>query len=336
MKASQIITLGLATLVGTTFVAQAQEAAQGPKMEAVVQFGNKKPTKIAIDKASGKGKFIFTDTTSQQQMEYPVAQCKTFMLQSPADFLLASRLYRAGKLEPAVARLASVKNKYKNFVGLPGNPSTEAALMQVMAQIRLQDWAGLKSTLASFPEPNMVEAYQKPLLLVAGFLAVEDAEAASKLEAIQALLDKKADVDKLDLDVYGLLRLAQARGLAAQIPAAEWEAGLSEASAATASIAADYYCQAAMAMHGANPELVAYCMTSAAKLLWATPQSKSYLATLSGAKTCSPAQWTGAPGNFKDAAALAKMAQGIFGAAADEATAAIGAYYVNPNVPAAQ
>ncbi len=330
------MTLGLAALAGTSLLAQAQEEAKAPKMEAVVQFGSKKPAKIVIDKASGKGKFIFTDPTSQQQMEYPVAQCKTFLLQSPADFLVASRLYRAGKLEPAVARLGAVKNKYKSFVGLPGNPAADAALMQVMAQIRLQDWAGLKSSLASFPEPNMVDDYQKPLLLVAKFLAVEDADAAGQLEGVDALLANKAVVDKLDLDVYGLVRLAQARGLAAQIPAAELDAELSAESAAKASLAADYYCQCAMAMHGANPELIGYSMQSAAKLLWTMPDTKKFLAGLGDAKTCTPAQWKSAPANFKDAAALAKMAAGVFGVAGDAKATTIAGYYAEPTAaPAA-
>ncbi len=334
MKAFQIITLGLAGLLGTSLVAQAQEEAKGAKVEAVVQFGNKKPAKVVIDKAAGKGKFIFTDATSQQQMEYPVAQCKTFLIQSPADYLIASRLYRAGKLEAAVGRLNAIQKKYKSCVGLPGNPAAEAALMQVMAQIRLQNWAGLKSSLASFPEPGMLEDYQKPLLVLAKFLAVEDAEAAGQLEAIEAMLGKKSEVDKLGLDMYGLLRLAQARAMAAAIPAAELDAELSAESATTASVAADYFCQAAMAMHGANPELVAYAMQRAAKLLWAMPDAKKYLATLSGAKSCTPAQWKSAPANFKDAAALAKMAAGVFGGANDEATAAIANYFTNPTVAA--
>ncbi len=325
------MTLGLAALAGTSLVAQAQEEAKGAKMEAVVQFGTKKPAKIVVDKAAGKGKFIFTDPTSQQQMEYPVAQCKTFLLQSPADFLVASRLYRAGKLEAAVARLNAIQKKYNSFVGLPGNPATEAALMQVMAQIRLQDWAGLKSTLANFAEPNMVDEYQKPLLAVAKFLAVEDAEAAAQLEAVEAMLGKKAVVDALDLEVYGLLRLAQARALSAPLAGAE----LTEESALTASLAVDYYCQAAMAMHGANPELVAYCMQSAAKLLWAMPNVKSYVAGLSGATSCTPEQWKTAPANFRDATALAKMAAGVFGGTLDEAATAIAAYYAGPSAPAA-
>ncbi len=336
MKAFQPIILGLAGLLGTAVIAQAQTETKAAKLEAIVQFGNNKPAKIVLDGTKDNDKFVFTDYSTQQQMAQQYSQCKTFMIQSPADFLIASRLYRAGKIEAAVKRLQAVKTKYKDFACLPGNPATQAALFEVMAQIRLQNWAALKSSLASFPSPATVDEYQKPRLLVAKFLAVEDAQAASQLEEVEALLGKKTTVDKYDLDVYGLLRLAQARGIAANLPAAELEAGeLSAESAASATLAADYYCQAAMSMHGANPELVQYCMASAAKILWAMPGVKNYASSLNGATTCTVAQWKKAPANFKDAAALATLASKVFTGKEDAALAEMAQYYVNTNVPAA-
>lgn len=331
MKAFQTIMLGLAGLVGTVAVAQAQEEAKGVKLDAIVQFGNKKPAKLSLDKASGKDKFLFTDAMNHQQLELPVSQCKTFLIQSPADFVQASRLYRAGKLDAAAKRLGAVKTKYKDFAGLPGNPATQAALYQCMALVRMQDWTALKSCFASFPSPNLVEDYQKPLLLALKFLAVEDAAASSSMAEIDALFEKKGVVEKFDLEVYGLIRLAQARGLVAAIPAAELESGeLSEESVGLTTLAADYFCQAAMAMHGANPELVRYCMARAALLLIKMPDARKYQASLNGADECSPAQWKAAPANFKDAATLAMLAINLYPAEADAALAALAKYYVKP------
>lgn len=332
MKVIQTIALGLTGLVATVSSAQAQEA-KAPTLDVVVQFGNKKPAKLTLDKAPTKNKFIYTDKLSEQQMEGSISQTKTFMIQSPADLVAAMRNYRAGKIEAAAKRLAAVKAKYKDFVGLPGNPTHEAALTELMCNVRLANWAGLKANLASFPSAATLEDHQKPLVLVCKFLAVEDAAAASQLEAIDALMEKKAAVDKFDLSVYGLLRLAQARGLAAQVPAGELEAGtLSTESAAIATKAADYFCEAAMAQRGANPEIMHYAMVRAAKLLWAMPGVQEYVGKLDGAKACTDSQWKSAPANFKDAAALAKFASGVFTVEnEDPAIIEMAGYYTNIN-----
>lgn len=325
MKTLPLALLCLATLTSSFSFAQSQASS---KIDAIVQFGKAKAQKVSIANASGKNQFIFTEAMSDQQLKGDVSKCSTFMIQSPTDFIAAQRLYRLGQLEAAIKRLAVVKEKYKAHLGLPGNPSALAARYELLAAIRLQDWAMVKKLAASYPGISYLDSQEKALVQVAGILGADNQ--AEQVAAIDAIFADKDAIAALDMESYGLHRLAQARALEASLPQAELTSTLSAESAATASKIVDYYCQAAMAQRGDNAEIMRAAMISAAKLLWAMPEVQKYQAKLGSAVTCNGETWKASPINFKDAVVLSQLATGVYPhAAADALITKISKYYYN-------
>ncbi len=306
MKSLNMLALGLAAFAAAPLATQAQEAPK-TKLMAYVMIG-RGAARVPVVNATGKDKFIFIHNDQQMQME--VAKCNMFKLITPADFGSAMDDYRAGNLEAARKKFAGVKAKYPEYVGLPGNPSTEAALLELDCALRQLDWAGAKALADGFAHPEYLGEEDKGTLEVAKLLGnITDTPGGldAQKEAITNLL-KSETGKKLSLPNYGRVRYALARAYEAQVPAEQIAGTVTAEQAPDLIKAVDNYCQAAVSTHGATMEIPLDAMQRALRLLWAQPGVKDYAA--GGAVDA--ARWKNAPVNFKDAAALAFLLQNVY------------------------
>ncbi len=307
MKSLNMLALGLAAFAAAPLAVHAQEAPK-TKLQAYVIIG-KKPMRVPVANATGKDTFVFIQEDQQMQME--VAKCGMFKLITPADFAGAVNDYRAGDLAGARKKLASVKNNYAEYVGLPGNPSTEAALLELDCALRMLDWAGAKALADGFSHPEYLSEAQKADIAVAKVMGnIADAPGGldAQKEAVANLL--KGETGKhLSLEGYGRLRYALARAYEAQVPADALNGTVSAEQAPDLIKAVDSYCQAALSTHGASMEIPRDAMQRAMRLLWAQPGVKEYAA---GSASMDAARWNGAPVNFKDAVVLAHLLKNVY------------------------
>jgi len=308
MKSLHIAALALAaTACLSSAPAQQPDAAAG-KIKAYVQFDKGRPMDIVLESAQGRNRFIYVDKKTEQQMAADASACKLFFIQTPADLAAAERSYADQELTTARKQLAACKAKYQSYVGLPGNPSTRAALLELECAIRQMDWEGLKALVAAFPAAGNLELDDKALYDTARVLSqVSDDPATSeaRLAAVEELRKNKA----LNSRAYGWLMYAAGRALASRIPADQLQGSLSGKAEADANMAIDALCQAAVSSHGNQMEVPVDAMRRALGLLWAMPGVKEY-ASKGGAMDA--AKWSAAPANFKDAAALAHMMKTVF------------------------
>ncbi len=307
MKSLNMLALGLAALTAAPMVAEAQEAPK-TKLQAYVMIG-KGAARVPVVNATGKDKFIFIHEDQQMQMD--VAKCNMFKLITPADFAEAMNAYRAGDLADARKKLGGVKAKYAEYVGLPGNPATEAALVELDCALRQLDWAGAKGLVDGFAHPDYLGDADKATLAVAKVLGnISDAPGGlePQKEAVAALL-KSETGKKLSLADYGRLRYALARAYEAEVPAEQLAGTVAPEQAPDLIKAVDNYCQAAVSTHGAAMEIPLDAMQRALRILWAQPGVKEYAA---GGKEMDKARWGAAPVNFKDAAALAHLLKQVY------------------------
>ncbi len=300
-----MLALGLAALVAAPAV-QAQDAPKA-KLQAYAMVG-KKATRLPVLNATGKNKFIYLQ--GDQQMQLDVSKCDMFRFITPADFATAVNDYRAADIEGARKKLGAVKSKYAEYVGLPGNPSSEAALLELDCALRQLDWAGAKALADGFSHPEYMTEEQQASIAVAKVLGnISDAPGSlnTQKEAVASLL--KGEVGKkLSLKDYGRLRYALARAYEAEVPAEQLAGTVTEAQAADLIKAVDNYCQAALSTHGSEMEIPLDAMQRALVLLWAQPGVKEYAA--GGAMDA--ARWSAAPVNFKDAATLAFLLKKVY------------------------
>ncbi len=301
-----MLALGLATLAAAPMVAEAQEAPK-TKMQAYVMIG-KGAARVPVVNATGKDKFIFIHNDQQMQMD--VAKCNMFKLITPAEFGDAINTYRAGNLAEARKQFGAIKSKYAEYVGLPGNPSTEAALLELDCALRQLDWAGAKALVDGFSHPEYLDEQDKGTLAVAKLLSTitdTPGELEARKEAVATLL--KSDTGKkLSLVDYGRLRYVLARAYEAQVPAEQLNGTVTAEQASELIKAVDNYCQAALSTHGATMEIPLDAMQRALRLLWAQPGVKEYAA---GGEV-DAARWKNAPVNFKDAAVLAFLLKNVY------------------------
>ncbi len=324
-----MLALGLAAFAAAPMV-QAQEAPKA-KLQAYAMIG-KKATRIPVLNATGKNKFIYIQ--GDQQMQMDASKCDMFKLITPADFAGAVNDYRAADLEGARKKLAAVKSKYAEYIGLPGNPAAEAAMLELDCALRLQDWAGAKALADGFPHPEYMSEEQQASIAVAKVLGnISDAPGSlnTQKEAVAAILKSDAG-KKLSLKDYGRLRYALARAYEAEVPADQLAGTVTAEQAPDLIKAVDNYCQAALSTHGAEMELPLDAMQRALTLLWAQPGVKEYAA--GGAMDA--ARWNAAPVNFKDAAVLAHLLKKVYtdddGATLSKKALVdeVAAYYVAP------
>ncbi len=302
-----MLALGLATLAAAPMAAQAQEAPK-TKLQAYVMI-NKKAARVPVANATGKDKFIFLQEDQQMQMD--VGKCDMFKLVTPVDFADALNDYRAGDLAAARKKFGAVKSKYAEYVGLPGNPSTEAALLELDCALRQLDWAGAKALVDGFSHPEYLGEADKASLAVSKLLAdITDTPGAleARKEAVAALI-KSEGGKKLSLVDYGRLRYVLARAYEAEVPAEQLAGTVTAEQAAGLAKAVDNHCQAALSTHGSAMEIPLDAMQRALRILWAMPGVKEFAA---GGTEMDKARWGAAPVNFKDAAALAYILKNVY------------------------
>ncbi len=307
MKSLNMLALGLAALAAAPLATQAQEAPKS-KMQAYVMI-NKKAARVPVTQATGKGKFIFI--TNDQQMQMDVAKCDMFKLITPVDLGAALNEYQAGNLASAREKLAAVKAKYAEYVGLPGNPSSQAAMLELDCALRQLDWAAAKDLAEKISHPDYLSEEDQATLAVAKVLGnITDTPGAldAQREAVAAVLKSEAG-KKIGLKGYGRLRYALARAYEAQVPAEALAGTVSAEQAPDLIKAVDNYCQAALSTHGAAMEIPLDAMQRALRILWAQPGVKDYAA---GGKEMDKARWAAAPVNFKDAVALAYLLKNVY------------------------
>ena len=304
MKSLNMLALGLAAVAAVPMAVNAQEAAPKTKLQAYFVFG-KKAQRVPVVQAADKGKFIYMQEDQQMQMD--VDKCAMFLLITPADYADALNDYRSADLAAARKKFADIKGKYAEYVGLPGNPATEAALLELDCAVRMLDWAAAKSLATSFPHADYLPEEDQLKLSVAKILGDIPGGLDAQTAAIKALLESPAG-KKMGIESYGWLRYALGRAYEAKVPAAVLAASATPEQAAGLSKAVDNYCQAALCSHGTHMEIPVDAMQRAMRLLWAMPGVKEYAA--GGAMDA--ARWNSAPVNFKDAVVLAQLLKTVY------------------------
>jgi len=307
MKLFNMIALGLAATAGAAYAQQ--EPAQ-TQVRAYVQFERSRPTVLSLKKANGKDKFVYT--VQDQEMQGNADKCKLFFIQTPADLASAIRTLKERDFASARKQLAAVKGKYAAWQGLPGDPSTKAALLELECAVRQLDLEGLKGLVSSFPHADWLEGEDKLQFAAARVLAgVSDdpAAAVGAREKAEGLLKNETIVSAINSRAYGWLKYAIGRSYAAEIPAAELSGTISEANVQKANLAIDNLCQAAMSSHGADMELPVDAMRRAQAILWAMPGVKDYANRIG---KMDRRRWSDAPANFRDAVSLAYLIKNVY------------------------
>ncbi len=301
-----IALLGLTSLTG---LASAQTASVPPsKVNALVQLKKGKAARIAINSASGASGFIYTQ--SGRAMQANLKDCNLFMFETPSDLVSALTKYRSGDLKAARTSLGNVKKKYSATLGLPNDPAGQAAYYELLAAIRLQDWASVKSLAANYPKAAAKSDRKKLLLRVASLMGELTSPGAALQGKIESLLKDKNLVRSMDLEYYGFLRYALAQSIIAQLPpAAVKGSSLSGDDATKAIKAVDLLCEAVVCQHGANRDFAVDALVQASKLLWSLKDVHAYLVDIGLNVEMNEGVWKKAPVNFREAVTLAFMAK---------------------------
>lgn len=306
--------IGLAAAALTCLpVAQAQDGGTA-KLHAYVQLPNEKPADLELQGSDGNGMFYYLQRGStDQQLGMPATDCKLFYIQTPADLVSAMAVYREGNLAEARKQLAAVKQKYEAYAGLPGSPYSTAAVAEITAAVRMQDWAAVKSLVGALKAADKLSVSDQARLRAASVIA-ETTDQPSSLEkqkaAIAELLKDKKVNKGIDTELYSWLRYALARAYAAQIPASQLEA-IPEAKLEDANAAVDNYCQCVLATHGVANELPADAIVRAVTILWGTPGVQDYAKQVKP-KSIDAKSWNNAPANFRDAVVMSKLLKDIY------------------------
>lgn len=306
MKSYNLVALALAATACITGTAMAQQ--QAALVKAYVQFDKGKPMNVALEPKQDGTKFFYMDKSTEQLLGADATKCDLFYIQTPADFAAAAKLYAGDELDAARKALATCKNKYKAYVGLPGNPSIKAAVLELQCAIRQMKWEDVKALVAEFPNSGSLEYSDKSLYEVAKIMG-NVSDNPGTLESIKGAVET-AKADKyINSTQYSWLMYALGRAYAAQIPADQLDGTIAEAKLADANAAIDTLCQAAVSSHGAAMELPVDAMLRVVKLLWAMPGVKDYVAQ---ANNMDVTKWNNAPHNFRDAVALAYLIKNVY------------------------
>ncbi len=312
MNVFKSIALSLGAL--SILPAVAQQDSAPTTVNLLLQTKNGRPTEAKLIRASGKNAFEYM--VGSNTMQVNLNGCRLFMIQTPADIVAAMTSYRRGNLENARTRLGAAKKKYAAMAGLPNSPADTAAYYELLCSIRLMDWASVKSLCASFPAGAFKAPYLKLDVEAAKFLgelADLTPEKAVELEkSINAWLEKKENVTGVELEFYGFLRYAQATAIMAQIPAVTIATGQLEGDVAKRAItAADYFCEAYVAQHGANRSIAVEALLNAGKLLWGLKNVQAYVEEVGVLSDMNQEKWTKAPADFREAVVLIRLARAL-------------------------
>ena len=319
MKLFKNIAFVLLALAGT----QLGFAQSAPKLTAIVQMGTGKPAQIELQRGDGKGSFFFMKKGTEDLMQAQASRCAMFLIMTPADMAKALRDYYGGDYAEARADFAKLRKKYAEFSGLPGSPGTLAPYYELVCAVRMGDVAGAKKLAEDIPGARALNVSEAARVDAARVFAMID----DTPESYKAITEARAKVLKdrgrnVDSEAYGWMQYAVARAAAATIPAAKDKAK-------SANAAVDYYCQAAMSMHGSQKVLPADAILRAMNLLWEMPGVQDYAAT--AAKPMDKKAWAKAPCNFCDAVALAHYYKALYAdpAAPNALADQLDAYFCN-------
>ncbi len=308
MKSLTMLALGLAAVTAAPLAATAQEenAAAKPKLQANVVIGSK-GGRIAVLKAAGKDKFEFM--RDDQLMQMDVGKCGMFMLLTPEDMASAMNAYRGNELAEARKKFASVKTKYADYLGLPGNPAADAALYEIRCAVRMMDWAAAKQLANAVPHPDYLDDNDKALIAVAKALGnIPAGKLDAQKKALAAIL-QGPEGKALTMEEYGWIRYALARAYEAHVPAEALDGTVTAEQAPELAKAVDNYCQAALSTHGGHMEIPLDAMQRALRILWAMPGVKDETKAGPG---MTAQRWNAAPVDFKDAVVLAYLLKNVY------------------------
>lgn len=332
MKAKHVLIL-LSGLLALQSQLSAQEQGPAPLVLTAQLQPNKsnKLRRIPIMAPPGapKGVFLYQVSREEPPVSDQVKNYKLFFIETPPDLAGAMRAYSSDDLNTAKRQLARVRATYAPFIGLPNNPSTTAALLELSCNARSMDWSELGKVVEEFPAPKSLEASNRLKLEAARVLShVSDdpGTAESRAKEAEDVISSAQRSNSVTSETYTWLKYALARALASNIPPAELQKGISERNAKVASQAVDAYCEAAASAHGRYMEIPVDAMHRAFHILWAMPGVRDYIPQ---ARKMDKKVWGAAPYNFKDAVALAYLLRNVYAPALkDEAvTTACGFYF---------
>ena len=317
MKTKHVLILlsGLLAALPQLSAQEQQAAPTSTTLTAQVQPNKGKARRIMImaPPSVTKGAFLSVVSRDEPPVLDQTKNYKLFFIESPVDLANALRAYSNDDLSTAKRQLARVRSTYAGFAGLPNNPSTMAALMELSCNARALDWNGLAKAAADFPSPKMLEAPDRAKVEAAAILGKvsDDPSTAEerKKEAEEAIASA-AKSPAVTSEVYTWLKYALGRALASNIPAEEIQKGITPEHAEIASLAVDAYCEAVASSHGRFMEIPVDAMHRAFRILWAMPGVKEYVPKAK--KKMDKKVWGTAPYNFRDAVSLAYLLRNVY------------------------
>jgi len=330
------------TLIGLTTLSNlnAQDTSSANQLNAVVQFGRGRPVILPIEKVGANNKFFFKND-EQLVMEGLLENTLSFQWQTPVGMSKALLSYHSGDMPSARTEMARVKKRYQAYQSFKMNPASQAALYELRAAIRLLDWPAVKQLVANFPGLKSVEKIDQNFIEVAailGNISDKPAQSAAQIKAIKAIYDNKSKSKGLTLNVYGMLRYAEARAIAAQISADQFtRREVNDNLVADCSKAVDLYCQAAMAQRGKNIEFLSDSLHRASILLSIMPGVRDYTVSLGSTPVMNSQNWSAGSVNFRDAANIAFVLRKVLDyKVKDRALDRINATFYNPAMKSAK
>ncbi len=317
MKTKHVLILlsGLLAALPQLSAQEQQAAPTSTTLTAQVQPNKGKARRIMImaPPSVTKGAFLSVVSRDEPPVLDQTKNYKLFFIESPVDLANALRAYSNDDLSTAKRQLARVRSTYAGFAGLPNNPSTMAALMELSCNARALDWNGLAKAAADFPSPKMLEAPDRAKVEAAAILGKvsDDPSTAEerKKEAEEAIASA-VKFPAVTSEVYTWLKYALGRALASNIPAEEIQKGITPEHAEIASLAVDAYCEAVASSHGRFMEIPVDAMHRAFRILWAMPGVKEYVPKAK--KKMDKKVWGAAPYNFRDAVSLAYLLRNVY------------------------
>ena len=316
MKTKHVLILLSGLLAALPQLSAQQQAAPAPTMLTVqVQPNKGKARRITIMAPSSvtKGAFLRLVSREEPPVLDQTKNYKMFFIESPEDLANALRAYSSDDLSNAKRQLARVRSTYAGFAGLPNNPSTMAALMELSCNARALDWSNLGKAAADFPSPKMLEAPDRMKVEAAAILSkVSDdpSTAEGRKKEVEEAIASAAKSPAVTSEVYTWLKYALGRALASNIPAEEIQKSITREHEELASLAVDAYCEAAASSHGRFMEIPVDAMHRAFRILWAMPGVKEYVPKAK--KKMDKKVWEAARYNFRDAVALAYLLRNVY------------------------
>lgn len=318
MKISNVLAVGLATLVGFSFQSEAQEKKVTLEARAVRKAkdgeAKAKQSKVEIVASTRAGYYTYqkdVDNTADVAID---KHYSSFYVLMPPHLVEAKKLYAAESFTEARAKLAESRKALENWRGLPEGPYLKAFRMELECAIRMMDFAGAEEIVKSYPEKmdTLLTPQDKVLMNTARILSAATRMDGAKIEENVNKLLANGDLKKaVTPQLYGWLQFAVAMAYERAIPQEERTGfAITEANVAAANKAIDCYCRTGMSSHGAQMELPIEGMKRAQLLLWGMPGVQKEVKDF-GHPT--PEKFKKSSQNFQDAVILAYMLINVYG-----------------------